>query len=398
MTSDRLYYTDPYLVSFTAILAGKDSTHGVLLDQTAFYPTSGGQPHDLGKLNGIPVLSVDETEDGRIVHVLAQPLNAEPGAPVTGEIDGARRFDHMQQHTGQHLLSAVCFDLFGFETVSFHMGADVSTIELATPVLSAQQIDTIEQRTNAEIAASRPVTIAFEDAASVTGLRKASGRTGILRIVTINGLDRSACGGTHVRSTGEIGCIQIRGSEKIRGNTRIEFVCGLRATLRARADYRLLTTIASHLGSAVDDTASLVATQAARLADADKTRRKLSMELAQYKGRDLYTQTTPDERTGLRVHTAEYESFTDESRVEAQAFTAGPKSVCLAIVRGSKPAVLLAASADAGIHAGDVLKPIFQEFVGRGGGSAQLAQGSFPDELKLDSAIDRIRTALLAAT
>jgi alanyl-tRNA synthetase len=201
----------------------------IYLDRTAFYPTSGGQPHDLGTLGGQPVIEViDEGE--RIVHVTAAPVLA--SGNISGEIDWSRRYDHMQQHTGQHLLSAVFAERFGFQTLSFHMGSEVSTIELATAELSESQIDEAERQANVIASESRPVHIRFEEAAAVDGLRKPSERSGTLRIIEIDGLDRSACGGTHVRSSSETAPLQIRKAEKIRGNVRIEFVCGLRAVKR----------------------------------------------------------------------------------------------------------------------------------------------------------------------
>ena len=227
----RLYYTDAYLTTFasTVVDRGEDGTR-VCLAETAFYPTSGGQPHDLGTLGGVAIRDiVDEGE--RVVHVLASPL---PGADrVDGAIDWTRRFDNMQQHTGQHLLSAVFEDLFGAATVSVHFGPDYSTLDVDSEALSYQQLVKAERRANEIVREARPVAVTFEDAATATGLRKASDREGTLRIVSIADLDRSACGGTHVRSTAEIGPILIRSSEKVRKATRVEFVCGDRA-LRAR--------------------------------------------------------------------------------------------------------------------------------------------------------------------
>ena len=242
--TERLYYNDCYLREFQArVLEVSDDGRRVLLDRTAFYPSSGGQPFDLGMLGGAVVVDVID-EDERVVHVVETPLA--PGE-VSGEVDWARRFDHMQQHTGQHLLSAVFEELFGIGTVSFHMGSVTSTIDVSAAALDAKQIERVEERCAEIVGEARPVLITFEDASADLGLRKASERTGTLRIVAIDGMDRSACGGTHLRTTAEIGAVAIRKLEKIRATTRVEFVCGLRAVRAARSDFRLLTDISRTL-------------------------------------------------------------------------------------------------------------------------------------------------------
>jgi len=242
VATERLYYTDPYLTEFDA-QAVELSPDGrrVYLDRTAFYPTSGGQPHDLGWLGGREVVEVID-EDDRIAHLTALPLGT--GPLITGKIHWPRRYDHMQQHTGQHLLSAVLMNLFGFPTLSFHMGDEASTIELGTKELTDTQIDEAESRANDEARNAPPVHIAFEEAERVEGLRKQSQRSGTLRIIEIGGIDKSACGGTHVRSLAETLPLQIRKLDKVRGNVRLEFVCGRRATRRAKQDYRVAQELA----------------------------------------------------------------------------------------------------------------------------------------------------------
>ena len=200
--TERLYYTDAYLTTFPADVVDRAEDGTVVyLDRTAFYPTSGGQPHDTGRLGSSRVVDVVDEGD-RIAHRLDGPV--QPG-PVEGAVDWARRFDHMQQHTGQHVLSAVLADLTGQATISVHFGREISTLDLDTPDLPPAQVVEAELRANRIVTENRPVEVSFEDAASAEGLRKASDREGTLRIVTIRDLDRSACGGTHVRASGEIG-------------------------------------------------------------------------------------------------------------------------------------------------------------------------------------------------
>lgn len=374
--TERLYYTDCSLTSFDAWVTAADEarTH-IELDRTAFYPDSGGQPRDFGTLNGVDVVDVLE-KDGALVHVLAAALP--PGDAVRGEVDAARRRDHMQQHTGQHLLSAVFDALFGYVTLSFHMGAEVSTIELSTPTLDAGQCQAAEGRANEIVFENRPVSVAFEDAGEVEGLRKESKRAGTLRIVSIDGVDRSACGGTHVRHTGEIGPILLRKTEKIRGNTRLEFLCGLRAVRRARLDFELLSQLSRQLSAPMDETPALVAAQLESARETGKLCRKLSLEVAAYRGRELYAQTDPG-ADGLRRYLDQRSTgaLDDEVRAVAQNFCAQPRSVYLAT--SLQPAsILVVASADAGLHAGNVLKLALAGVGGRGGGNAQMAQGSLP--------------------
>src|ERR1051326_780233 len=273
--TERLYYTDSYLQDFRArITDASDHGRTVYLDRTAFYPTSGGQPFDTGTIGGIPVLDVVD-EDGRIAHRLAEPL-------ASGEVECAinwqRRFDHMQQHTGQHLLSAVFEELFSLHTVSFHLGAESATIDLEGGAVDARTVLAVERRTNELVFANIPVSITFEEAATLQGLRKPSGREGTLRVISIEGLDRSACGGTHVRATGEIGPVLLRKTEKIRQSTRVEFVCGGRAVRRARADFEALTKIAQLFSASLDEAPAMVAAQLESAKSGEKTRRKVELD------------------------------------------------------------------------------------------------------------------------
>jgi alanyl-tRNA synthetase len=294
----------------------------------------------------------------------------------------------MQQHTGQHLLSAVLAETAGIETVSFHMGSDASTIDLACEKLSPELIESAELRCNAIVAEDRAVTVAFEDAASAEGLRKATERSGTIRVVSIEGLDRSACGGTHVRRTGEIGAILLRGTERIRGNTRLEFLCGSRAIRRARADYNALTEIVRAMGCGLDEAPRIVSAQAERLAQAEKQRTKLAIELAQSRGRERYAATAPAS-SGLRSARVSVNALTEETRAEAQAFTSGAKAMFLAVCH-EPPSLLLACSSDSDMHAGNIVKPAVSAVSGRGGGSASLAQASVPSAAALDEVLQTI--------
>jgi alanyl-tRNA synthetase len=376
--TDRLYYHDSYLTEFRArVVETSPDRLRIYLDRTAFYPTSGGQPFDIGKLGGVHVTDVVD-EDGRIAHQLSGPLET---AEVSGVIDWQRRFDHMQQHTGQHLLSAVLVDLFNAQTVSFHLGVESCTIDVARS-LDPAQIREAERRANEIVFENRPVTVGFEDSSKDLGLRKPTEREGLIRIISIYDLDRSACGGTHVKATGEIGPILIRKLDRIRGNQRIEFLCGLRAVKRARADFEAIASAARAFSAAPDEVPALVAAQLEKLQESDKARRRLAAELAQARGRELYAASVPGP-DGIRKVVRRVPSLTDELRAEAQSFTTGQKSVFLAMGE-NPPAIMLASSPDSGMNAGEFLKAALAKAGGRGGGSAIMAQGSLPSKDLLD--------------
>ncbi len=382
----RLYYTDSYLTRFRSrVTAVADGGRRVYLEATAFYPTSGGQPNDTGVLGDVPVVDVVD-EDERIAHVLAVPLATTAGSEVEGCVDWGRRFDHMQQHTGQHLLSALFAEGHGLQTVSVHFGADSSTLDLRGPAPAAAVLAAVEARANEVVWEDRPVLVAFEPAAEATGLRKASTREGELRVVSIEGLDRSACGGTHVRRTGEIGGVLLRRNEKIRGDTRVEFLCGGRAIRRARADYEALGRTAQLFSAPLEDVPALVEGQREQLREALGARKRLDEELAGLRARELYDRTVPDSAGVRRVVDRRATGAVDELRLLAQALTALPRAILLGVVE-TPPTVLLAASDDAGVNAGAELKRLLTEVGGRGGGSARLAQGSAPDGAALEQIV-----------
>jgi alanyl-tRNA synthetase len=390
--TNRLYYTDAYRTEFSSAVAERtgDGTR-VYLDETAFYPTSGGQPHDIGTLGGTRVIDVvDEGE--RIAHVLAAPLAAHDDMRVSGRVDWVRRFDHMQQHTGQHLLSAVFDDLFGAKTVSVHFGPDYSTLDVDAETITREQMTAAEARANELVAEAHPVSVTFEDAESAIGLRKPSDRPGLLRIVSIAEVDRSACGGTHVRSTAEIGAILLRSVERVRKTSRVEFVCGQRAVRRARRDFEALAQIASSLSSAIDDAASVVATQTERLKDAESARKKLEKEVAGARARDRYDAASPN-GSGVRVIVVRDASSIDELRAFAEGALSLPKAVVVGALT-APPSLFVAASEDSGLDAGKLIKEQLAAAGGRGGGSPRIAQGSVPDASKLDAALSSLLNSI----
>ncbi len=382
----RLYYIDSYLRDFeAAVIERSDDSRRIYLDQTAFYPTSGGQQFDVGQLGGIEVTDVvDEGE--RVAHLLAAPLT---GERARGQIDWDRRFDHMQQHTGQHLLSAVLAGLTGHSTVGVHFGGASSTLDLDAAALTPDQVSEAEERANAIVVQNRPVEVSFEAATAADGLRKPTEREGTLRIVTIQGLDRSACGGTHVRATGEIGPILIRKLERVRKGVRVEFLCGSRATRRAGTDYGLLSRLAAEFSATAEELPRLIVSHRDEIKEANATNRELQGKLDLCRAREFYAAATP-ESTGIRRVTVwENGTAADTLRGLAQAFSSMPLAVFVGAV-ASPPAVVLAASEDTGIDAASLLKSLLTSVGGRGGGSARLAQGIVPGRAQLQTVVESL--------
>jgi alanyl-tRNA synthetase len=331
------------------------------------------------------VVEVLDEEDGRIAHILAA---AAPAGPLTGQIDWPRRYEHMQQHSGQHLLSAVLMDLYSFQTLSFHMGDEVSTIELGAKEISEEQILAAERQANTLARDALPVHVTFGEAAEVTGLRKQSQRSGKLRIVEIEGIDKSACGGTHVRSLAETLPVQIRKIEKVRGNVRLEFVCGDRAIRRAKRDFQLLQELSRQTAAAIDTLPDHAAALKDRLSEAEKDRQRLADDLAQREGREAYAASAPSQ-DGMRRTQWSVERVTETVRAKAIAYAAGSQSVVLVLGK-QPPGVLIACSPDSRIDAGALLKQTFAEFGGRGGGSSTLAQGSIMNERVIQALAEKL--------
>ncbi|MBA7544155.1 Alanine--tRNA ligase [subsurface metagenome] len=232
--TERLYYQDSYLKEFKAKVIKKikiDNQPAVVLDETAFYPTSGGQPYDKGVIQDVPVVEVVEEGD-EIVHILKKELKEKINSEVVGKIDWKRRFDHMQQHLGQHILSGALMKLWSAETLSFHLGEEVCTLDIAKEKLTEEEAKKAEECTNEIILGNRPVKCYFvegEEELKRLNLRKVPEKTGKIRIIEVEDFDLSACGGTHCRATGEVGMIKITKWEKRGEKIRLEFVCGRRA-------------------------------------------------------------------------------------------------------------------------------------------------------------------------
>jgi alanyl-tRNA synthetase len=279
--------------------------------------------------------------------------------------------------------------LFGYQTIAVHFGRESSTLDLETSTLTQNQVERAEERANEIVVENRPVEVSFEDASLVTGLRKPSDRSGTLRVVTIRDLDRSACGGTHVRATGELGLISIRKAERIRKDLRLEFLCGGRAVRRTRADRKILSQLAADFSSALDDVPRLVETQKMELKEAESARQMMQAALDLCRARELYAAATPDPTGIRRIIVRDSDEPLESLRGLAQACASLPMAIFVGGV-ASPPAVVLAASADTKVDAAGVLKGLLGSLGGRGGGSAALAQGVLPGRTQLESVISSL--------
>jgi alanyl-tRNA synthetase len=372
--TERLYYPEPYRRSFDAKVLSVEEVAGhahVTLDQTAFYPTSGGQPFDTGTLGGAAVTDVIDREDGAIAHVVSGVLKA--GDVVSGEIDWARRFDHMQQHTGQHVLSAAFDRLFGVRTESFHMGQLSSTIDLAREV-SAREVAQAEDDANRIVWEDRAVAIRFATAeeAAAMGMRKESARTGTLRLIDVHDYDLSACGGTHVERTGAIGIIAIGGVEKFKGGSRVEFLCGGRALERFRTWKGALAAVQKHLSVPPIEMAASIERMQEDAKAAQRTLRAFQEKLAVQEAHALVA------RHAGRSIIAEAIDGWDAQGIKsiAVAATAAKPDAVVALFTSTTPAqVVIARGPDSTVDAGALLKQLAAKFGGKGGGKADLAQG-----------------------
>lgn len=376
MSSERLYYTDSYLVEFDAVVRDvhkQEERWRVSLDRTAFYPTSGGQPFDTGTLDAAQVLDVVDQEDGTIGHLVDREL--EKNSRVRGHIDWTRRFDHMQQHTGQHLLSAAFEREVAAKTVSFHLGTSSSTIDLDKE-LTAGQISQVEDTANNVLWEDHEVCVTFVTAseAAKLPLRKDPARTGELRIVDIKDYDLSACGGTHVRRTGAIGVIAIAGFERFKGGLRVEFLCGSRALRAYRAlkssiagGVRLLSVLPDELPSAIEKLQVAGRTQ-------QKSQEALHERLAVHEAAAL---CASGERIGNATVVATAVTGWDASGLKklASAMVSRPGMIAVLMTSESPSLIVVSRSQDLSLDTGEVLKLLLDRFGGKGGGKGAMAQG-----------------------
>jgi len=409
--TDRLYYRDSFLYDFDAEVQAlpESARPALILDRTAFYPTSGGQVFDTGWISTdnvkLKVTEVADSEDGRVVHYLEAPLkDLRPGTRVHGQIDASRRRDHMQQHSGQHVLSAAFVRLFNMPTVSFHMGDDYCSIDLDikdldTPTLSKEQVEQAERLANEIILENRPVDVRFvtRDEAAKLGLRKVPvTERDELRIIDIRDWDLSACGGTHVAQTGQIGCILLRKTERVRQGWRVEFIAGQRAVATARRDFTTLTEAASLFSSHIYDVPQQVRKSLDEIRSQRKQREQSLEELAAAQAAAMLAATPESSGRKLVVRT-----FADRDmnylKLLAQKLTRlAPNVVALLATTSPQPSLVFAQSAGQASDMGALMKDAMSKLGGRGGGSKDMAQGGVPNADGIEAALSNVAATLRA--
>ena len=375
----RLYYADSLLMSFDATVetctAADDGRFLVTLNETAFYPTSGGQPFDHGILGGADVLDViDDEATGEVVHVVGTPFTI--GAAVHGEINRDRRLDHMQQHTGQHILSAAFDQFVDAPTVSFHMGAESSTIDLSRE-LTPDDLNIAETAANQLVWRDLEVVVRYVSEAEAAGLplRKESVRTGTLRLVEIPGFDLSACGGTHVPRTGMIGMIGITGSERFKGGTRVSFACGGRMFTAFASMRRITQTAAKALSVGAAEVPDAISRMQAQIKDQQRSIRDLQEQVTARLAAEL-CETAVVAKDGARLVVRAQPGW-DAGAIKflASAIVSNPGFVVVLTGDGSPVPTVVARSADVAFDAGAWMKDATSELGGRGGGRPEFAQG-----------------------
>jgi alanyl-tRNA synthetase len=401
MATHRLYYDDSYLQNFEAQVRGCVSADSVatesgtrpawevLLDQTAFYPSSGGQPNDLGKLGEANVLDVrDDGEE--VLHIVDRELA--PG-PVQGCVLWSRRFDHMQQHTGQHLLSAMFQERFGLPTVSFHLGGDLCTIDLRGPEPSADVLLGAQRAANQIIFEDRRVTVRYGtvDQLARLGVRKEVERDGILRAIEIEGADLQPCGGTHVKSTGQIGMLLVRRCTKVRQDFRVEFACGSRAEQLASAEFALLRVLGDRLSCAPEESLAAVEKAFAERDANFKALRGALQQLAEARAELLAAVG----EGGVRVVAEVLRDVHPEFLLPLATELAKKERTVALLALEVSGQLVFAQHPSAGKDLAALLKQVFATFPGKGGGTRDFVRAKLNEPSASAAAIALARKLLV---
>lgn len=403
MSTHRLYYDDSYLQTFDArvlscLPAKPFATESsvtpaweVVLDQSAFYPSSGGQPQDLGCLGNAKVLDVrDDGED--VLHIVDRELAI---GPIQGSIQWQRRFDHMQQHTGQHLLSAMFHERFGRPTVSFHLGSEICTIDLRGPEPNTAILEGAQRAANFVIFEDRPVNVRYgtADQLAAIGVRKEVEREGILRAVEIESADLQPCGGTHVRSTGQIGMILVRRCAKIRQDWRIEFACGARAERFATSDCQRLRSISDRLSCAPGDILAAVEKLSAERDANFKSLQGMSQQVAEARA-ELLISATPVDADGFRLIAQNLNGSESELLLPlATEIAKTEKNIALLIAENTGQ-IVFAQHPSAGKDMQALLKMVGASFPAKGGGTKDFVRAKLADPRNSAAAVDLAKKSI----
>ncbi|WP_432418809.1 alanyl-tRNA editing protein [Cytobacillus spongiae] len=371
----KIYYQNPYQSSFTAkvekVATDEQNRTYVVLSETAFYPTGGGQPHDIGTLNGVPVIGVEEI-NGEIRHYPSGSLE-DGTTEVQGEIDWVRRFDHMQQHAGQHILTAAFIEVFGMETTSFHLGKETCTIDLDIENLTEAEALAVEEKANAIILENRPIETKWVsmDEAGNYPLRKELAVTGNIRLVIIPDYDYNGCGGTHPRSTGEVSAIKILGWEKQRKKIRVQFICGKRIIKQLHLKQQSLVQLSQSVNAPEEELVHAVSRLLEQNKQKDKTIEALNEQLLQGEA-ERYLQTN----TPIISAAFKNRSIQDLQKLAKQVIEADEERFIFFVSENEdKLQFVGAAGKQMNINLKELAAEILPSINGKGGGSPSLIQG-----------------------
>jgi alanyl-tRNA synthetase len=382
----RLYFENPYLVEFEAQVLEKvnwEEKPALILDKTCFYPESGGQPCDKGVIDGIEVIKVLEDE-ARIIHLVAEDI---PARKVIGKIDWQTRFDHMQQHSGQHLLSQSFHELLDAETLAFHMGEAVSTLEMDLRKVSEEEIENIERRANEVVFEDREIKCYFvpEEKINAVPLRRPPKKKGLIRVVEVSDFDFSACGGTHVRRTGEVGLVKILRSERIRNNIRFEFICGRRALEDYLRKNRILREFSTRFTVNEGEILPTVEKLSSDLKSQKKNRRKMQEEIARYEAQEIIQQVK-----GRIIKEVFGDKTPEEARFLALSIIRkGDFVVLFGLKREERSHLILACSESLDLDMREIIPLVSPLIKGKGGGSPSLVEVAGEEKKNLEQALEK---------
>jgi alanyl-tRNA synthetase len=389
--TEKLYYQDAYGQDFQAciIKSGSDE-HGdyVLLDRTLFYPTGGGQPCDLGKIAGVEVVGV-ELVDGEIRHYLGEKWKQQPDVPVNARIDWERRFDFMQQHAGQHILSAAFAELMGAKTVGFHLGREHVTIDLAVPDLTWEDVERVERLTDQIVFENRQITARFVEPAELASLplRKQPTVDENIRIVTIADFDYSPCGGIHPARTGEVGPILVLDWERYKGQVRVRFVCGQRTRKAVSQQRSILRQAGAELKTSQHDLTAQITRLLSERTELGEALKAAREQLMRAEAEGLLSRAEALRAIKLVTASWEHRPLPELQRLAKHLIEQEPSAVCLLFTAGANIQMVFARGQEVQADANQLLKTTLALIGGKGGGNTSIAQGGGPDTLGVEELV-----------
>jgi alanyl-tRNA synthetase len=382
----RIYLESPYKVEFEAQVVEKviwEKKPALILDQTCFYPESGGQPCDKGTINEVEVLKVLEDE-ARIIHLLDEDISS---AKITGKIEWQTRFDHMQQHSGQHILSQSFHELLGAETLSFHLGETISSVEMDIRKISEEEVENVERRANEIVFQDREIKCYFipEEKIGSVPLRRPPKKKGLIRVVEVSDFDFSACGGTHVRRAGEIGLIKILKLERIRNNVRFEFICGKRTLEDYLWKNRILRELSTRFTVNEGEILNTVEKLSSELKSQKRKRKKMQGKIAQYEAQEIIQETKEKIIKELFV-----DKTPEEVRFLVLNIIRKGDFVVLFGLKGEERGhLILACSENINIDMREIVPLVSPLIKGKGGGRSSLVEIAGEGIANLEQALER---------